>query len=74
MDILDADGSDSISYHEFIAAMLDRKHYTTDASCLAVFRIFDSNGDGKINRQELQQAMNSEELAMDMRIFPAIEE
>ena len=40
----------------------------------AVFRIFDSNGDGKINRQELQRALNSEELGIDMKLFPAIEE
>lgn len=75
MDLLDVDGSATISYPEFIAAMTDRKHYTTDATCLAVFQIFDTNGDGHINRHELQQALKSKTFKdLDFNLFPAIEE
>ena len=75
MEMLDVDGTATISYPEFIAAMTDRKHYTTDSTCLAVFRSFDRNGDGHINRAELSQALRSESFKdLDFNLFPAIEE
>ncbi|CAJ1369180.1 unnamed protein product [Effrenium voratum] len=75
MEILDVDGSATISYPEFIAAMMDRKHYTTDSACLVVFRIFDINGDGRINRQELYKSLKSEAFQeLDLKNFPGIEE
>lgn len=54
MDTLDSDGSGSIGYTEFIAAALDRKMYQKEESLWACFRSFDTDGDGRIDKNELR--------------------
>eukprot|EP00438_Fugacium_kawagutii_P009453 Skav202064 [mRNA] locus=scaffold1138:614770:619896:- [translate_table: standard] len=55
MEVLDVDGSATISYPEFIAAMTAH-----DSVSLLLFKTFDRNGDGHINRNELQEALKTE--------------
>merc|ERR1711924_68012 len=67
---VDSDGSGVIDYTEFLAATLDKKVYMAEDVCWQAFRIFDRNGDGKIDKQEIRQVLNDtdvqNEAAKDM--------
>jgi len=54
---VDADGSGVIDYTEFIAATLDKRKYIQEDRLWAAFRVFDTDGSGKITKQELQQVL-----------------
>merc|ERR1719498_452453 len=54
---LDADGSGTIEYTEFLAATID-KRFITEETVWAAFRIFDNNGDGKISQTEMYRILN----------------
>merc|ERR1712032_1284356 len=54
---LDTDGSGSIDYTEFIASTLTRKQYLREEVLWSVFRTFDLDGDGKIQRDEFAQVV-----------------
>jgi len=56
---LDSDGSGNIDYTEFLAAALDRTHYTHEEACWQAFRLFDLDGDGKLTREELLKVLHS---------------
>jgi len=58
LEQVDSDGSGVIDYTEFLAATLDRKVYMAEDVCWQAFRIFDRNGDGKIDKTEIAHVLN----------------
>merc|ERR1719329_1344858 len=57
-EAIDADGSGSIDYSEFIAATLDKKSFLRRELCWEAFQIFDKDGNGKISFDELQEMLS----------------
>merc|ERR1712100_644706 len=62
LEEVDSDGSGVIDYTEFLAATLDKKVYMAEDVCWQAFRIFDRNGDGKIDKSELQQVLGDDDV------------
>jgi calcium-dependent protein kinase len=62
MEDVDSDGSGVIDYTEFLAATLDKKVYMAEDVCWQAFRIFDRNGDGKIDKNEIGQVLNNSDV------------
>jgi len=62
LEEVDSDGSGVIDYTEFLAATLDKKVYMQENVCWQAFRIFDRNGDGKIDKHEIQNVLNSDDV------------
>jgi len=60
MEDVDSDGSGVIDYTEFLAASLDRKVYMAEDVCWQAFRIFDRNGDGKIDKDEISMVLRDD--------------
>jgi len=60
MEDVDSDGSGVIDYTEFLAASLDKKVYMAEDVCWQAFRIFDRNGDGKIDKTEIAMVLNDD--------------
>lgn len=58
LEEVDSDGSGVIDYTEFLAATLDKKVYMAEDVCWQAFRIFDRNGDGKIDKEEIKNVLN----------------
>jgi len=58
MDGIDADGSGSIDYSEFLAASLDRNSYLQDDALRAAFSVFDIDGNGFISRAEISKVLS----------------
>merc|ERR1719409_971535 len=58
LEEVDSDGSGVIDYTEFLAATLDKKVYMAEDVCWQAFRIFDRNGDGKIDKAEITHVLN----------------
>jgi len=55
-------GGDSVAvvgYTDFLAATLDARRHLDQGACLAAFRAFDRNGDGRISRDELEELLKS---------------
>jgi len=59
---VDSDGSGVIDYTEFLAATLDKKVYMCEDTCWQAFRIFDRNGDGKIDKTEIANVLNDDDV------------
>jgi calcium-dependent protein kinase len=59
LDSVDADGSGTIDYTEFLAATLDRRSYLREDVCWTAFSVFDLAGDGKISLQELKKVLGN---------------
>ena len=56
MDLLkaaDTDGSGDINYTEFIAATIDQNIFMNEAYLKQVFDMFDTDGSGKIDNEEV---------------------
>merc|ERR1711937_520724 len=62
MEDIDSDGSGVIDYTEFLAATLDKKVYMAEDVCWQAFRVFDRNGDGKIDKSEIKMVLNDSEV------------
>jgi len=62
MNGIDSDGSGEIDYSEFLAASLDKRHYTLDSAVREAFNFFDKNNDGKISRDELREVFKDDDL------------
>mmetsp|Transcript_46470 Transcript_46470/g.85141 ORF Transcript_46470/g.85141 Transcript_46470/m.85141 type:complete len:713 (-) Transcript_46470:33-2171(-) len=62
MEAIDDDHDGVIHYTEFLAATLDTKVCEQESVCWAAFRMFDENGDGKINKTELAAVLANDDL------------
>ena len=58
----DTDRSGTIDYTEFIAATMDSQIYMKEEYLKAAFQMFDKDGSGKIDNNELFQVLQGEEL------------
>jgi len=50
---VDSNGSGNIDYSEFLAATIDKQVLMQKDVCWEAFRVFDTDGDGKLSRDEL---------------------
>jgi len=57
LDSLDTDGSGTVDYTEFIAATLTARSYLKKEVLWAAFRVFDKDGSGEIDRDELKEVL-----------------
>jgi len=61
LEEVDSDGSGVIDYTEFLAATLDKAVYMKESVCWQAFRVFDKNGDGKIDKKEIAAILHNPE-------------
>merc|ERR1712039_392917 len=61
MEELDANGSNAIDYTEFLAATLQKRHYTEQNICLMAFRAIDKDGTGKISKKNIKDMLLEQE-------------
>lgn len=60
---IDMDGSGEIDYTEFIAACLDKRVKQQEDMCWTAFRVFDTDGSGRISKQELHAMVSGADLS-----------
>ncbi|BAM40130.1 calcium-dependent protein kinase [Theileria orientalis strain Shintoku] len=63
---LDTDQSGAIEYTEFIAASIDSRLYDQNEFCSRAFHIFDSDGDGKITREDMLRVFTAESTSVTL--------
>ena len=54
MDSIDTDHNGKINYTEFIASTLDQEYLGSEAHLKSVFRMLDKDGNGTVERNELE--------------------
>lgn len=59
---VDTDANGFISWTEFVAAALDKKHYMKQDLCRAAFSVFDQDGNQKISIEELQSILKDTQM------------
>ena len=59
---VDQNGDGRVSYEEFIAACYSRKGLLNDENLRLAFELLDANGDGKIEKQDLAEAVAASSL------------
>jgi len=59
LESADVNGSGKIDYSEFLAASFDRTCHIEEDVCWSAFRLFDSDGDGKITSAEVLKVLNA---------------
>lgn len=57
MEAIDTDGSGVIDYSEFLAATMDKRKYIQEDVCWRAFKVFDADGSGTIEKDELMKLM-----------------
>jgi calcium-dependent protein kinase len=57
MESVDTDKSGSINYTEFIASCLERAMISKEDNIMSAFRLLDTDGDGKVTRNELKSLL-----------------
>jgi len=62
MNEADMNQNQVLDYTEFIAATLNSRAFQEERAMWAAFCVFDADGDGAITRQELESALQDEEL------------
>mmetsp|Transcript_13784 Transcript_13784/g.15446 ORF Transcript_13784/g.15446 Transcript_13784/m.15446 type:complete len:96 (+) Transcript_13784:239-526(+) len=56
---VDVDNNGAINYTEFIAATLDQERFVNEKKRIQdAFQVFDKDGDGKIDEEEMRVAFN----------------
>ncbi|UKK02090.2 calcium-dependent protein kinase [Theileria orientalis] len=63
---LDTDQSGAIEYTEFIAASIDSRLYDQNDFCSRAFHIFDTDGDGKITREDMLRVFTAESTSVSL--------
>lgn len=58
----DTDNSGQIDYTEFLAATIDAQIYMRDDYIRTAFDMFDSDGNGAIDKNELKQILQGEDM------------
>eukprot|EP00744_Colponema_vietnamica_P002349 GILI01003701.1.p1 GENE.GILI01003701.1~~GILI01003701.1.p1 ORF type:complete len:490 (-),score=178.72 GILI01003701.1:255-1679(-) len=66
---VDADGSGSIDYTEFLAATIEKHVYLQEEKLHAAFRMFDKDGSGKITAAELKAVLCGDGSNFDQLLF-----
>lgn len=56
----DTDNSGEIDYTEFLAATMDTKMYMNEGYLKAAFDMFDQDGSGKIDNEEVLELLNGD--------------
>ncbi|TRY50796.1 Serine/threonine-protein kinase [Cryptosporidium tyzzeri] len=77
LDEIDPEGTDTISYTDFIAACIQERQMSHESACKAAFRVFDIDGDGQISNIEFLKVMSlsskakksDDELAQELSEF-----
>lgn len=59
----DTDGSGEINYTEFIAATIDSNIFMREDYLKAAFKMFDKDGSGKIDNDEVVALLRGEDLS-----------
>jgi len=67
LEEVDSDGSGVIDYTEFLAATLDKKVYMERDVCWQAFRIFDRDGNGKIDKSEMGAVLGDDGVKNTMK-------
>jgi len=68
MDNIDTDGSGVLDYSEFLAAALDKRRYIQEDMCWRAFKVFDMDGGGTIDKEELLKLLGFDKLADQLQI------
>ena len=55
----DTDNSGTINYTEFLAATMEQNLYLKEENLRNAFRMFDSDGSGKISVEEVKQILGA---------------
>lgn len=59
----DTDGSGEINYTEFLAATIDANVYMREDYLKTAFQMFDKDGSGKIDNEEVLELLQGEDLS-----------
>ena len=59
MDAIDTDKNGKINYTEFIASTLDSEYFGSERHLKSVFKMLDKDGNGTVERDELQEMLES---------------
>lgn len=57
---MDSNKNETIDYTEFVMAAIDWKKALSDEKIKMVFKMFDTNNDGRINVQELKEVFEGD--------------
>jgi len=70
---IDSDGSGRIDWTEFVASTMDKSMQNREDLLWAAFRVFDTDGNGQITRDELGKVLGNMDGVMDPEEFGKID-